>query len=115
MELTAELAALDFCYLTTTGRVTGRPHTIEIWFAGDGGVLYLLAGGGDRADWVRNLQHDAAVAVRLGDVTTAATASVVTDADELARARMLVFDKYESRYGGGLSRWRDTALPIAVR
>ena len=29
----AELAALDFCYVTTTGRTTGKPHRIEIWFA----------------------------------------------------------------------------------
>ena len=29
----AELAALDFCYLTTTGRTTGETHRIEIWFA----------------------------------------------------------------------------------
>ena len=27
------LADEDFCYLTTTGRVTGRPHEIEIWFS----------------------------------------------------------------------------------
>jgi hypothetical protein len=29
----------DFCYLTTTGRVTGRSQTIEIWFALDGDTL----------------------------------------------------------------------------
>jgi hypothetical protein len=28
--------AEPFCYLTTVGRVSGRPHTIEIWFALDG-------------------------------------------------------------------------------
>src|SRR5215210_3089845 len=27
------LAEENFCYLTTTGRITGRPHEIEIWFA----------------------------------------------------------------------------------
>ncbi len=27
------LADEDFCYLTTTGRISGRAHTIEIWFA----------------------------------------------------------------------------------
>jgi hypothetical protein len=37
------LAGEDFCYLTTTGRVTGRPHTIEIWFALEGGTLYTLS------------------------------------------------------------------------
>ena len=23
----------DYCYLTTTGRISGRPREIEIWFA----------------------------------------------------------------------------------
>ncbi len=23
----------DYCYLTTTGHVSSKPHTIEIWFA----------------------------------------------------------------------------------
>jgi hypothetical protein len=27
------LAKLDFCYLTTTGRKSGKPRTIEIWFS----------------------------------------------------------------------------------
>ena len=26
------LAGESYCYLTTRGRVTGQPHTIEIWF-----------------------------------------------------------------------------------
>ena len=40
----------DFAYLTTTGRKSGRPHRIEIWFAIDDGKLYLLSGGADKAD-----------------------------------------------------------------
>jgi hypothetical protein len=28
-----EPSDLDYCYVTTTGRRTGSPHTIEIWFA----------------------------------------------------------------------------------
>ena len=38
-----------FCYLTTRGRRTGRPHTIEIWFVVIGASAYLMAGGRDRA------------------------------------------------------------------
>src|SRR5919198_4125925 len=45
-------AELDYAYLTTTGRVTGRPHEIEIWFALHAGTVYVLSGGGDRSDWV---------------------------------------------------------------
>ena len=47
-----------FCYLTTRGRRTGRPHTIEIWFVAVGATAYLMAGGRDRSDWVRNLMAD---------------------------------------------------------
>jgi hypothetical protein len=30
--LASQLAKEDFCYVTTKGRVSGRPHEIEIWF-----------------------------------------------------------------------------------
>lgn len=33
------LAAESVAYLTTTGRVSGKPHAIEIWFALDGATL----------------------------------------------------------------------------
>jgi deazaflavin-dependent oxidoreductase (nitroreductase family) len=110
--------AAPFCYLTTTGRVSGRPHTIEIWFALDGRTLYLLSGGGDRSDWVRNLQASPGVTVRIGRRDTpglAGRARVVapgTDEDELARR--LVTDKYQPGYGEDLSGWRRSSLPVAV-
>lgn len=49
--------ALDYCYVTTTGRTSGNPHTIEIWFAQHGGRVYLLSGGGEGSDWVKNLRR----------------------------------------------------------
>src|SRR5439155_25676863 len=54
------LADHDFAYLTTFGRRTGKAHTVEIWFGLDDGRVYILSGGGDRADWVRNLRKDTA-------------------------------------------------------
>ena len=104
----------DFCYLTTRGRVSGRPHEIEIWFALDGRTLYLLSGGGDSSDWVRNLRAEPAVTVRLRDMTYAATARVVEDGDESERGRGLVFDKYQPRYTGSLERWRRESLLVAM-
>jgi len=47
-----------FVYLTTVGRRTGRAHRIEIWFAIHNERLYLMSGGRDRADWVRNLMRN---------------------------------------------------------
>ena len=107
--------AQDFCYVTTTGRRTGNPHQIEIWFGGDGGTIYLLSGGGDRSDWVKNLRADPSVRVRIGDREWQARARVVEDRGEDARARRLLAAKYQSwKEGKPMSGWAATALPIAI-
>src|SRR4051794_6161367 len=59
-----ELARRNVCYLTTNGRVSGKPHEIEIWFATHGGMVYILSGGRDRSDWVKNIAKDPAVRIR---------------------------------------------------
>ncbi len=101
----------DLCYLTTTGRRTGKPHEIEIWFGREGDTLYLLSGGGDQADWVRNGRANADVTVRIGDDEHAARFRLVEDADEDALARRLLLDKY---FGGGTNEWGRTALAVAL-
>jgi deazaflavin-dependent oxidoreductase (nitroreductase family) len=110
--------AQPFCYLTTTGRASGRPHTIEIWFALQDHTLYLLSGGGDRSDWVRNLLTRPEVTVRLGRRDAAALAGrgrlVEAGSDEDELARRLVTGKYQPGYGGDLSGWRRSSLPVAV-
>lgn len=104
----------QYCYLTTTGRVTGQPHRIEIWFAIDHDTLYMLSGGGDRSDWVKNLRRHPTVAVEIGTGNFQGRARVVTDPTEGERARALVHDKYAPGYRGDLTSWRRTSLPIAV-
>jgi deazaflavin-dependent oxidoreductase (nitroreductase family) len=104
----------DYCYLTTMGRRTGQPHRIEIWYADAGDSLYMLAGGGSSADWVRNLIADPAVQVELDGSVRPGRARVVDDATEAERARTLVFDKYAPRSGDDLTDWRKRALPVAI-
>lgn len=107
-------AAEQYCYLTTIGRVSGRPHRIEIWFALDGATLYMLSGGRDRSDWVRNLLRNPEVSLELGDDRYEGHARVVSETAEDARARTLVHDKYAGGYSGDLSDWRRSSLPVAV-
>lgn len=104
----------NVCYLTTAGRITGRPHTIEIWFAHRDGTIYFLSGGGDRSDWVRNLIHQPPVTIRVKAGELSGHARLVNDADEDRLARDLVFAKYQPGYGSDLSTWRDHSLPVAV-
>lgn len=112
-------AGEEFCYLTTIGRVTGRPHEIEIWFAPSpdpaSRTLFMLAGGGERADWVRNLRRTPGVTIRIGGDTYRATARVVApEAAEDGLARRLLCAKYQGwREGQPLGEWGRTALPVA--
>jgi deazaflavin-dependent oxidoreductase (nitroreductase family) len=114
--MTSDLAALDFCYLTTTGRVSGNPHRIEIWFALYEDTAYLMAGDRDRSDWVRNIQTDPDVTLEIGDRKRSTTARLVdAGGEEDALARRLLLDKYGNRPGSGdLSTWGRQALPVAI-
>ena len=106
---------MPFCYVTTIGRRTGRPHTIEIWFGERDGTLYLLSGGGDRSDWVRNMKVEPRVSLRIAGDERPGVARFVDDPDEDAAARRLLATKYQSwREGRPLSRWASTALVVAI-
>lgn len=107
-------AADDYCYLTTVGRRTGRPHRIEIWYAPDGDRLYLLAGGGRSCDWVRNLQADPNVLVEVNGQERSAHGRILEQGADEERARSLVFAKYAARYDGDLSGWRESAVPVVI-
>jgi deazaflavin-dependent oxidoreductase (nitroreductase family) len=109
-----DIAALDFCYLTTTGRVSGKPHRIEIWFVLADETVYLMAGDRDRSDWVRNLMASPDVELEIGGRKRATRARVVDDDDEEdGLARRLMLEKYAPR-NGDLSTWGRTALVVAV-
>jgi hypothetical protein len=92
--LDAKLADVDYCYITTIGRVSGKPHTVEIWFGASGDTIYVLAGSRHDADFVRNAKKQAAVTVRI-----AKTIFWATRESSLTRAK--------TRWRGG-SYWRST-------
>jgi deazaflavin-dependent oxidoreductase (nitroreductase family) len=109
------LASEQFCYLKTRGRRTGLQREIEIWFGLDGRTLYILSGGRDRSDWVRNILADLNVTVRIGDSEFAGQGRAVEPAtDEDTLARRLLLEKYSRSYTGDLTEWGRTALPVAV-
>jgi len=110
----ASLAREPFCHLTPLGRRSGEPRRIEIWFApaSGGRAIYLLAGGRERAGWVRNLRKEPRVTVEIGDRRFTGTARIIPHGDEDATARRLVYEKY--RDDDDLEVWREAALPVAI-
>jgi deazaflavin-dependent oxidoreductase (nitroreductase family) len=118
--LDPKLAAHDYCYVRTTGRVTGKPHEIEIWFAADDapsgaarGTVFILAGAGHDADWVKNAKKQPRLPVRIGRKRFRGAFRVVSGKREDARARRLLLEKYAGA-DDGLDEWGRTALPIAI-
>ncbi|HYH50666.1 MAG TPA: nitroreductase family deazaflavin-dependent oxidoreductase [Acidimicrobiia bacterium] len=104
-----------FCYLTTTGRRTGRAHTIEIWFVAVGRTVYLMAGGRDGADWVRNLMADPEATLQVGSESWAARGRLVEEGTpEDAEARRLMLAKYSTPGTGDLESWGRSALVVAI-
>ncbi len=115
VKLLSQLSKEDYCYLTTKGRRTGKPHKIEIWFGLNGNTVYLLSGGMDKSDWVKNLLKDPNVTVRIAKNTFPATARLVKDEKEEMMARIMLADKYKEREAdGSLSEWARTALVVGI-
>jgi deazaflavin-dependent oxidoreductase (nitroreductase family) len=108
------LADEEYCYLTTIGRVSGRPHEIEIWFVVRDNSVYLLSGS-HSSDWVKNLRKEPAVTVRIAGQAFAGRARLVTDREEEMAARYRIAEKYQEwEEGKKLSEWARTAQVVGV-
>jgi deazaflavin-dependent oxidoreductase (nitroreductase family) len=109
------VADQPYAWLTTTGRTSGKPRTVELWFVLEGRTIHILAGGGTGAHWVRNAQADPAVAIRLGQRTYAGRARwPERSGSEDERARRRIATKYQGWHEGRpLSGWARESLCVA--
>jgi deazaflavin-dependent oxidoreductase (nitroreductase family) len=90
----------EFLYLTTTGRRSGQPREIEIWFTHHEGRYYLIAEHRDQANWVQNLRANPRVHIRVAGSSMEGTARVMD-----AKAERTLWQKIqalsEKKYGWG--------------
>jgi len=81
--------------LTTTGRKSGRQHTVTIWFVvADPHRLFVQHVRGPTADWFRNLSKQPDVQVDFGAGPLAARATPIADAAEVRRVLAAFRRKY---------------------
>ena len=93
-EVLADHSQDECCDITTFGRRTGKPHTIEIWFGVIDGTMYLISGNGPGADWYRNALANPEVGVDLAGHAFTAQARAVTDPEERRRVGDVMGEKY---------------------
>lgn len=77
--------APGYAVIETTGRKSGLPRRTPVAGGKRGRVVWLVAGLGHRAQWVRNLDPDPSVRVRVGGHWHPGTAHVVLHDASLKR------------------------------
>jgi deazaflavin-dependent oxidoreductase (nitroreductase family) len=70
--------------LTTTGRRSGKKRVTPLQYEMIGNDCYIGAARGVKADWVRNIQTNPQVEVRVGAKHFQGTAEVITDPAKFA-------------------------------
>jgi len=90
----------EFLYLTTTGRKSGQPREIEIWFTEREGRYYVIAEHLESTHWVQNLRADPHATVRVGGAAFPAGARVVDAAAEPI-LHEAIQELSEKKYGWG--------------
>jgi hypothetical protein len=74
----------------------------------------MLAGSGERADWVKNISANHDVQVRIRDQVYNGAGRIVTDPEEEALARRLIVKKYYKRDKVEKTGWEAESLPMAI-
>jgi deazaflavin-dependent oxidoreductase (nitroreductase family) len=78
----------------TTGRISGRPRRTPIGGRRDGDYFWLVSGDGESADYIRNIQANNRVRIRIAGRWHTGTAQLLPDDD--ARARLTTLPRFNS-------------------
>jgi deazaflavin-dependent oxidoreductase (nitroreductase family) len=93
--------------MTTTGRKSGAPRTVEIWFHRVDGRYYITGWPGSRA-WYANVLADPSLVIRFKDAGTPdlpAVAHPVTDSALRRRVLDHVYEVEGGEAGGDFDSW----------
>lgn len=103
------LAPRAFALLETRGRRSGLPRHTPVGNGLAGDTFWLIAAHGRQADYVRNLEADPRVRLRIGGRWRAGTAVPLPDDDPTARSRTLPY-RWDARIGRAMA-----SAPLTVR
>lgn len=95
-----------FLYLTTTGRNSGSPRQIEIWFVPHAGRHYIVSERREESHWVKNLRKSPQVHFSVGsraapeaEVPRSAAVARVVPAKEEPELTQQVRALMDAKYG----------------
>ena len=81
-------------HVTTLGRITLKPHMVELWFAESRGWVYL-SHEGKETDWMKNIRKNGDVSFEIGGRNFAGTAHLLEDnSEENWEGKVALYEKY---------------------
>ena len=89
----SKVAGEKYIYLTTKGRKTGSPHTVELWFALAGKKIYL-SHEGTYTDYMKNILKDDRVEFKIGKIQFKGNARIVEGGEAFEVGKHALYLKY---------------------
>jgi deazaflavin-dependent oxidoreductase (nitroreductase family) len=80
--------------ITVTGRTSGRPISLPIWFALDGNTLYLIPVKGSETEWYKNVLKTPTIQLSAHGKTLTTSARLLTNEAQLDQVLKRFRDKY---------------------
>ena len=81
--------------ITVTGRKSGRPISIPIWFVLEGDKLYLLPVQGSDTQWYKNALKNPSIQIESSGEKAELKVTPITDPKQVAS----VAEKFRAKYG----------------
>jgi len=89
------LSRLNEITITVTGRKSGRPISVPVWFVLEDGKLYLLPVNGSDTQWYKNVLKNPSIRIDAGGDAAQLRAVPVTDPKQVAA----VVEKFRAKHG----------------
>jgi deazaflavin-dependent oxidoreductase (nitroreductase family) len=89
----SRVADEKYIYLTTRGRKTEKPHTVELWFAVAGKGIYLSHEGA-YTDWMKNILEDGRVEFKIGKIQFRGNARIAKGREAFEVGKHALYIKY---------------------
>lgn len=105
---------VPICLLTTTGRKSGRPHTVPLCYLQDGPAVVCVASQGGlptNPQWYLNLRSNPAVEIEIGRGRSAYRAHTASP-DERDRLWPKLLDMYADY--AAYQSWTDREIPVVI-
>jgi deazaflavin-dependent oxidoreductase (nitroreductase family) len=108
--LEARLSRLREITLSVTGRKSGRTISIPVWFALEGGKLYLVPVSGSDTQWYKNVLSSPSIRIQAGGAEAELEVVPITDPRQVAS----VVEKFRAKYGAGDVKKYYSKFDVAV-